>query len=113
MTLPNIDQVVVPRAKVVDYLLSQTHRDGRHKAAFFLRFGFTPDKWQEMAAALVQHAVDHGLTREEPSPFGRRLGARRSLDPRHPLPFSDMHIWDIIAERQATQQIQAAVASRK
>ncbi len=73
MELPNIEQVVVPRVKVVDYLLSQTHRDGQHKAAFFRRFGFTPDRWQELAAALKQHAAGHGVTREELSPFGRRF----------------------------------------
>jgi hypothetical protein len=73
MILPNIDQVVVPRAKVVDYLLSQAHRDGRHKATFFLRFGFRSGNWQELAAALKQHAAVHGVTREESSPFGRRM----------------------------------------
>jgi Domain of unknown function (DUF6883) len=40
MKLPYYEQVVVTREKVVDYLLSDTHRDGRHKAAFFNRFGF-------------------------------------------------------------------------
>lgn len=88
MTLPNIDQVEVPRAKVVDYLLSQAHRDGRHKASFFRRFGFTSDKWQELAAALKQHAVDHDVAREEPSPFGRRLiveGIMHGADGREPL----------------------------
>ena len=40
MKLPNVEQVIVPRAKIVDYLLSETHRNGRYKAAFFLRFGF-------------------------------------------------------------------------
>ena len=73
MKLPNVDQVVVPRAKIVDYLLSETHPVGRHKAMFFLRFGFKPDDWQEMAAALKQHALKHDIAREEPSPFGRRL----------------------------------------
>jgi hypothetical protein len=37
MKLPNYEQVVITREKVVDYLLSDTHRDGRHKAAFFKR----------------------------------------------------------------------------
>ncbi len=74
MILPNIDQVAVPLAKVVDYLLSQTHRDSRHKATFFLRFGFSPGNWQEMAAALKQHAADHGVTREESSPFAPAPG---------------------------------------
>jgi hypothetical protein len=32
--------VVITREKIVDYLLSDTHHDGRHEAAFFKRFGF-------------------------------------------------------------------------
>jgi hypothetical protein len=73
MKLPNAEQVVVSRAKIVDYLLSETHRDGRHKATFYRRFGFTPENWQELADALKQHAMNHGVAREELSPFGRRL----------------------------------------
>jgi hypothetical protein len=88
MNLPNIEQVEVPRVKVVDYLLSQTHRDGQHKARFFRRFGFTPTEWQVLAAALKQHAVEHGVAREEPSPFGRRFvveGIIHCPDGREPL----------------------------
>ena len=73
MELPNVEQVVVNRAKIVDYLLSQSHRDGQHKAVFFRRFGFTPDRWQELADALKLHAAKHGVAREEPSPFGQRF----------------------------------------
>jgi hypothetical protein len=43
MKIPNAEQVVVPRAKVVDYLLSDTHRDGRHKAVFYRRLFCAPD----------------------------------------------------------------------
>jgi hypothetical protein len=59
-------------AKVVDYLLSTTHRDGRHKAVFFNGFGFAADNWQALADALIRHAGDHEVTKEEDSPFGVR-----------------------------------------
>lgn len=36
MKLPNVEAVVVSEDKITGYLLSPTHRDGRHKAAFFL-----------------------------------------------------------------------------
>ncbi len=52
MKLPNVERAVVTREKVIDYLLSDTHRDGRHKALFFKRFGFTIQKWEELASAL-------------------------------------------------------------
>jgi hypothetical protein len=88
MKLPNYEQVVITREKVVDYLLSDTHRDGRHKAAFFKRFGFTVAEWESAASALRAHAAEHDVTRIEPSPYGQRYvieGIVRSPDGRDPL----------------------------
>jgi uncharacterized protein DUF6883 len=70
--LPNWDRATVPDSKIRDYLLSPTHRDGRFKAAFFTRFGFTRDDWVILADALLQHAREHEIAREESSPFGTR-----------------------------------------
>jgi hypothetical protein len=87
MKIPNAENVVVERAKIVDYLLSDTHTDGRHKAAFFRRFGFDPQRWQQLADALQAHARQHEA-REEPSPFGRRFvieGIIQAPDGRMPL----------------------------
>jgi hypothetical protein len=88
MRLPNYEQVVITREKVVDYLLSETHRDGRHKAAFFKRFGFTVTEWDRTAWALREHAADHDVTRIETSPYGQRYvieGVIRSPDGRDPF----------------------------
>ena len=50
--LPDADHAYVDQAKITDYLLSPSHPDGRTKAEFFMRFGFRPGKWQELADAL-------------------------------------------------------------
>ncbi len=55
MRLPNVDTAIVPWEKVSDYLLSLTHRNGRHKAAFFLSFGFSANAWRELVEALLKH----------------------------------------------------------
>ena len=70
MKLPNYENAIVPRAKIVEYLLSPTHRDGRSKAAFFTRYGFSVDRWEEFAAALLRHAAGHAIAKIEDSPFG-------------------------------------------
>ena len=72
MKLPNLDNADVSEEKITEYLLSSTHRDGRHKAAFFTSFGFRPEDWQALAKALQDHARQHDVTKEEPSPFGVR-----------------------------------------
>lgn len=72
MNLPRADVVEIPEAKVAEYLLSTTHREGRHKAAFFLAHGFSATAWNELAAALRQHAANHPVAKVEESPFGKR-----------------------------------------
>jgi hypothetical protein len=71
MKLPNLELATVPRPKVVDYLLSDTHRDGRHKAAFFHRFGYTVAAWERLRDDLLEHA-QHNVIAVEDSPFGTR-----------------------------------------
>ena len=46
MKLPNFEHAIIPEHKIIGYLLSLSHRDGRGKAVFFLRFGFSSDAWQ-------------------------------------------------------------------
>ena len=72
MKLPNLEHAIIPEHKIIGYLLSLSHRDGRGKAVFFLRFGFSSDAWQGMAEALQQHAVENPGVRIEDSPFGQR-----------------------------------------
>ena len=88
MKLPNCEHAIVPRAKVVDYLLSDTHRDGRHKATFFKSFGFAVEEWEMLARELREHAAEHDVVRVEVSPHGQRYiieGIIRSPDARNPL----------------------------
>lgn len=71
MKLPNAERAITPSRKITHYLLSTTHRDGQHKAAFFRRFGFTLEAWDALASALLNHARTHDVTEIVPTPFGR------------------------------------------
>jgi hypothetical protein len=59
MKLPNRDKLIVEQEKIVDYLLNPAHRYGASKARFFTSFGFSADKWRELAAALLDHGQSH------------------------------------------------------
>ena len=72
MKLPNLENAIVKREKVVDYLLSMTHRDGRGKAKFFFGFGFVLEQWQVLAEALKAHAAANDVSESVTSPFGMR-----------------------------------------
>lgn len=88
MRLPNADQAQVERAKVVNYLLSTEHPHGWTKAAAFLRFGFSPERWEEFAEALRLHGSVHDIARAQELPYGERYvveGILTSPDGRDPL----------------------------
>lgn len=87
MKLPNWQRGVIEQAKLITYLLSPSHPLGHHKAAFFLRCGFSVDKWYKLARALKRHAGQYDVAKVEESPFGRRYvveGELTALDGRDP-----------------------------
>jgi len=64
LMLPNAAEARVPEDKIVKYLLSATHRAGKSKAAFFARFGFTAQRWEELAKGAPRFATAHPLKRK-------------------------------------------------
>jgi hypothetical protein len=79
MKLPHADRLEIPKAKVVEYLLSSTHRAGRGKAGFFSACGFQVSTWDVLAQALRQHAGDNVVAFSEDTPFGVRYAIEGPL----------------------------------
>lgn len=52
MQLPNAEQAIIPPEKLRDYLLSVSHRRGRHKAVIFRALGFRAESWFVFETAL-------------------------------------------------------------
>lgn len=87
MKLPNTEGAIVPSRKITHYLRSTAHRDGQHEAEFFRGFGFKPEAWEKLAAALLDHACLHEVIEIVPTPFGRNFvieGAPAAPDGRSP-----------------------------
>ncbi len=70
MRLPGAEKAVVSAAKIVNYLLSPTHRAGKSKAKFFSAYGFSANQWQEMEKALRRHAMENDVCEQEQTEFG-------------------------------------------
>ena len=113
MRLPNASAATVPREKITGYLLSATHRVGRHKAEFFVRFGFRVQAWEALADALRDHATRHEVARMEPSAFGARYivdGMMVTPDGRNPRVRS---VWFIRRGQEAPQFVTAHPLGRR
>jgi hypothetical protein len=88
MMLPAAAEARVDREKVVEYLLSLSHPDGRGKAAFFMRFGFSIEEWKILAESLLEIGISNPVTGEVESMHGRRYtvdGPLRTPDGRTPM----------------------------
>lgn len=72
MKLPYSDRLEISQPKVVQYLLSSTHRAGRGKARFFSAFGFQVSSWEALAKALHHHATENVVLHTEETLFGTR-----------------------------------------
>ena len=53
MKLSNRDKAVIPRNKLVKYILSETHPVGSAKARFFRKLGFSETNVDELEKALL------------------------------------------------------------
>ena len=87
MRLPNAHQARVDAAKIVDYLLSASHSDGRSKAAFFSSFGFEVGQWRSFAEALRNHGASNEIADITASDYGTRYsvdGIIETPDGRNP-----------------------------
>ena len=80
MKLPNADQALVEREKIVDYLLNPLHRYGASKAQFLSQFGFTPEAWESLAAALRRHGQQNEVSKMRETGFGPRFEVEGELE---------------------------------
>ena len=72
MKLPNIEEAVVRRSKIVEYLLSEVHPTGHDKSEFFGRLGFQASAWEDLARALVHHAKQNDVESTQDTEYGKR-----------------------------------------
>lgn len=98
--LPNATLAVVPERKITAYLLRPDHPEGGSKADFLGRFGFDPDRWAVLEAALLRHGREGEVVREERNAYGTKYeveGALRSPDGRRPRVLT---VWLIEADEE-------------
>ena len=95
MLLPNAHLTRIEGEKITDYLLSSDNPQGRAKAWFFLSFGFSATRWEELAEALRRHAVSHAVARVLETTYGPRYhvdGEIETPDGRNP---SVRTVWQV------------------
>ncbi len=61
MKLPQADKAIVPREKLIDYILSESHPVGSSKAKFFRGLGFDETNVGKLAKSLLRIAKENDV----------------------------------------------------
>jgi hypothetical protein len=72
MKLPQLNELIVEREKIRDYLLNLDHRYGATKAKFFIALGFTVEAWVILADVLREHGRAHDVVASRETGYGLR-----------------------------------------
>ena len=113
MKVPNLEKAEVPAAKIANYLLSETHPDGKHKARFFRAVGFSLDDCSTLEQTLLKHLAEHDVAKAEQTTFGTRYvveGIMEAPDGRLPLLRT---VWFIRSEEEVPQFVSAYPLRRR
>jgi hypothetical protein len=113
MKLPHADRLEIRKAKVVQYLLSSTHRAGKGKAGFFSAVGFAASQWEDLAHALRKHARDNAVTRTEETVFGTRYVIEGALIAPHGRHLQIRSVWFIDEGGQTPRFVTAYPLKRR
>jgi hypothetical protein len=86
--LPNCSQAFISRNKIENYLLNLNHREGKSKAMFFSKFGYSLANSRDLYEALRVLACESLIVQiEARHPFGTRItteGTLNTPDSRNP-----------------------------
>lgn len=72
MKLPNASKVTIPKEKLIDYILSETHSTGKSKAKFFRKIGFIETNVKLFEKALRKIAKSEEVKKEIISEYGTK-----------------------------------------
>ncbi len=70
MKLPNSKTAIVPREKLIKYLLSETHLVGNAKARFFRKIGFNETNIDELTKVLLKIALTNDVKEKREFEYG-------------------------------------------
>ncbi|OGY25473.1 MAG: hypothetical protein A2Z11_03530 [Candidatus Woykebacteria bacterium RBG_16_43_9] len=72
MKLPNSERAYVPKQKLTEYLLSETHAVGKFKARFFRKLGFGEANAHLLQKEIINIARSQEIKESIPSNYGTK-----------------------------------------
>ena len=113
MKLPNRENAVVPREKLVDYLLCETHPVGRGKAKFFRSYGYNENNVDVLEHGLLELARLGDVDETETKPSGDLFAIEGSLETPIGAVIQVRSVWFIENGTQTPRLVTAYPAGKK
>ena len=106
---PNWRHTYVPEEKLTEYLLSESHPDGKSKAKFFLRHGYTQETLKH---ALIQAAKTGSVVEEEHTLHGTKFAIVSKLSTPAGTSITVRSVW-IVEAGETTPRLVTAYPARR
>src|SRR5688500_13946230 len=98
MKLPNAQSALIPREKIIDYLLNAAHPDNSGKAQFFASLSFQTSGWELLADAFRKQVQSNDVAESLESPHGIKYVVEGPIEtPRGEYVFVRT-VWSMIVE---------------
>lgn len=78
MKLPNAESAIIPKEKLQDYLLSQSHPIGRFKAASFRSIGYSLDNWEALERD-IRSLLSNEVEKSQETEYGEKFEVRGEI----------------------------------
>jgi hypothetical protein len=76
--LPNAESAIIPKEKLQDYLLSQSHPIGRFKAAFFRSMGYSLDNLESLERD-IRSLLSNEVEKSQETEYGKKFDVRGKI----------------------------------
>ncbi len=113
MLLPNNENAFIAPAKLTEYLLSETHKDGKSKAKFFRKYGFNEENVDLLEKELLNLARDREVTEIEPTEYGIKYKIVGTINTPVEKTISILTIWIINTDQDCPGFVTARPFSEK
>jgi hypothetical protein len=77
--LPNADRAIIKTEKLLNYILSTDHPEGKFKAAFFRKFGYQSSNWESLEKDFRKLILSHHTADVETAEYGTKYVVEGSL----------------------------------
>jgi hypothetical protein len=111
--LPNTDKAIIKTEKLLDYILSSEHPDGKLKAAFFKKFGYTSSNWEVFEKDLRKLLQIQDVFESETFEFGTKYMVKGPIKSPSGETIQVLTVWVILKGEDIPKLVTAYSGGKK